>query len=73
MRARCSIHAIKPGVCREVPAAYEFGTPTAQCDKARLAHGMAVLTPEDWLKVRNVLAIKAQQDVAKSPGTVQLL
>ena len=47
-RARCSIHPIKPSVCREVPASWEFGEPSPQCDKARIAHGMAPLTPADW-------------------------
>jgi Fe-S-cluster containining protein len=47
-RARCSIHTIKPSVCREVPASWEFGEPSAQCDKARIAHGLPVLTPADW-------------------------
>lgn len=48
VRARCSIHAIKPSVCREVPASWEYGAPSPQCDKARLAHGMPVLTQADW-------------------------
>jgi uncharacterized protein len=47
-RARCGIHAIKPSVCREVPASWEFGAPSAQCDKARREHGLPVLTAADW-------------------------
>jgi len=34
-----------------VPASYEFGEASAQCDKARLAHGLPVLTPADWVDV----------------------
>ena len=48
VRSRCSIHAIKPSVCRAVPASWEYGEPSAQCDKARLAHGLPVLTAADW-------------------------
>jgi Fe-S-cluster containining protein len=48
VRSRCSIHAIKPSVCMEVPASWEYGAPSAQCDKARIAHGMPVLTTADW-------------------------
>ncbi|NII09309.1 YkgJ family cysteine cluster protein [Oleiagrimonas sp. C23AA] len=46
--AGCSIHAIKPSVCRQVEPAWEFGRPSAQCEKARHAHGLVPLTPEDW-------------------------
>lgn len=48
VRSRCSIHASKPSVCREVQASWEFGEPSPQCDKARRAHGLPVLTPGDW-------------------------
>lgn len=47
--ASCGIYAQRPSVCREVAPAWEFGTPSPQCDKARLAHGLVPLTPEDWL------------------------
>ena len=50
-RARCTIHPRRPSVCREVPASWEFGQPSPQCDKARLAHGLSVLTPDDWAGV----------------------
>lgn len=46
--AHCGIYAQRPSVCREVQPSWEFGAPSAQCDKARLAHGLAVLTPQDW-------------------------
>ncbi|HEY5781847.1 MAG TPA: YkgJ family cysteine cluster protein [Lysobacter sp.] len=51
VRARCSIHPIKPSVCREVPASWEYGAISPQCDKARIAHGMPALTQEDWIGV----------------------
>jgi hypothetical protein len=35
-----------------VPASYEFGAASAQCDKARLAHGLpALISPADWTDV----------------------
>jgi hypothetical protein len=32
-----------------VAPSWEFGAVSPQCDKARLAHGLAALTPQDWL------------------------
>ena len=48
--APCGIYPRRPSVCREMQASWEFGTISAQCDKARLAHGLPVLTPQDWLE-----------------------
>lgn len=48
VRSRCSIHPVRPSVCRAVDASWEFGVPSPQCDKARVAHGLAPLTPADW-------------------------
>lgn len=48
VRSRCSIHPRRPSVCRDVDASWEFGVPSAQCDKARTAHGLPVLTAADW-------------------------
>jgi hypothetical protein len=53
---RCGIYARRPSVCREVVPAWETGEPSPQCDKARLAHGMAPLARADW----EVLAAPAQ-------------
>ena len=47
----CSIHDRRPSVCALVPASYEFGEASAQCDKARIAHGLHALTPEHWIGV----------------------
>ena len=49
--SRCTIHDRRPSVCALVPASYEFGTASAQCDKARLAHGLPLLAPADWIDV----------------------
>lgn len=46
--SRCTIHPVRPSVCAAVPASWEFGEPSAQCDKARLAHGLPPLGPADW-------------------------
>jgi len=46
--SRCTIHPRRPSACREVDASWEYGVPSAQCDRARIAHGLAVLTPADW-------------------------
>jgi Fe-S-cluster containining protein len=47
--SRCTIHANRPSACREVDASWEFGRASPQCDRARIAHGLPVLTPEDWI------------------------
>jgi Fe-S-cluster containining protein len=46
--AHCGIYPQRPSVCREVLPSWEFGTASAQCDKARLAHGLPLLTLLDW-------------------------
>ncbi len=43
----CTIYEHRPSVCRELSMAWEHGEPSPQCDKARIAHGLAPLTPED--------------------------
>ena len=47
-RSRCTIHPRRPSVCREVEASWEYGRPSPQCDKARLAHGLPLLAASDW-------------------------
>lgn len=51
--AYCGIYPQRPSVCREMQPSWEFGAISAQCDKARLAHGLLVLRPEDWLNPLN--------------------
>ena len=46
--SRCTIHPVRPSVCREVDASWEHGVVSRQCDKARAAHGLPLLTPADW-------------------------
>ena len=46
--SRCTIHPRRPSVCAAVPASYEFGEASAQCDKSRIAHGLPALTAADW-------------------------
>ncbi|WP_213601901.1 YkgJ family cysteine cluster protein [Pseudoxanthomonas japonensis] len=49
--SRCTIHDRRPSVCALVPASLEFGERSAQCDKARLAHGLPLLVEADWVGV----------------------
>lgn len=48
LRSRCTIHAQRPSVCREVEASWENGRASTQCDRARTAHGLPPLTAADW-------------------------
>lgn len=57
--ARCGSYERRPSVCREVEPAWEFGRASPQCDKARAAHGMSPLTPEDWVDPSNSGAPRA--------------
>jgi Fe-S-cluster containining protein len=56
VRSRCSIHPRRPSVCRDVPASWESGAASPQCDKARIAHGLPALTPADWTDVESPVA-----------------
>ena len=47
--SRCGIYAQRPSVCHELLPAWETGKPSPQCDRARIAHGLAPLTLEDWI------------------------
>lgn len=44
----CGIYPQRPSVCRAVEPSWEFGRHSPQCDKGRAAHGLKLLTPEDW-------------------------
>jgi Fe-S-cluster containining protein len=46
--ARCAIYAQRPEPCRALPAAWEHGAASPQCDKARALHGLPPLAPADW-------------------------
>lgn len=59
--AYCGIYARRPSVCREVQPSWESGTISPQCDRARLAHGLPVLTPQDWLETSDTDASAMSQ------------
>ncbi len=44
----CAHYARRPAPCRDLGAAWEFGEPSPQCDRARAAYGLAPLTMETW-------------------------
>lgn len=46
--AHCGIYAQRPSPCAALQPAWEQGQPSAQCDRARLAHGLVPLAPADW-------------------------
>lgn len=47
--ASCGMYSQRSSTCREFDASFENGNQEAQCDKARLAHGLPPLTAEDWI------------------------
>lgn len=49
-RSRCTIHPRRPSACREVAASLEAGERSPQCDRARIAHGLPLLTEADWMR-----------------------
>ncbi|WP_339137230.1 MAG: YkgJ family cysteine cluster protein [Candidatus Electrothrix sp. GW3-4] len=44
----CSIYEQRASVCRNFPPSLLDGVLNERCDRARLAHGLKPLTPEDW-------------------------
>ena len=46
--AHCGVYALRPSPCHALKPAWEDGTASPQCDKARVAHGMEPLTPQVW-------------------------
>ncbi len=68
VRSRCTIHPSRPSVCREVDASWEHGRPSPQCDRARIAHGLAPLTAADWFW-RNAAANDNRPDDRGDPPT----
>ena len=47
--AHCGIYQQRPSPCHALQPAWENGTASPQCDRARAAHGMPPLTPESWV------------------------
>ena len=68
--SRCTIHPQRPQACREVDASWEFGAASTQCDRARIAHGLPALTPDDWRRRRG--AGKHAQPDDSHPAPPQL-
>lgn len=46
-RVSCAIYAQRPAACRELAMSWQSGEPNPQCDKARIAYGLAPLTREE--------------------------
>jgi hypothetical protein len=65
--SRCTIHARRPSVCAEVQASWEFGLPSPQCDRARARHGLAPLSPGDWLAAEGTISVAADPVVGDAP------
>ena len=61
--AHCGIYEQRPSVCREVQPSWEFGVVSPQCDKARVAHGLPVLTPADWPIAAEVVAVSLSPEI----------
>ena len=53
--SRCTIHDRRPAACALMPASYESGSASLQCDRARVAHGLSLLAPADWVGVDEAL------------------
>lgn len=48
---RCTIYENRPSSCRNLRVSWADGTPSEQCDRARLAWGLSPLRPEDLLTI----------------------
>ena len=57
--SRCSIHDVRPQACRDVPASWEYGAASPQCDRARIAYGLPALTAADWPQAIDVVLVDA--------------
>lgn len=65
--AHCGIYAQRPSPCRELKPAWEDGTASPQCDKARAAYGMEPLSPPDWIRAEaSDLAYDSHADIQRS-------
>lgn len=66
--SRCTIHAVRPQACRDVQASWESGEASPQCDRARVAHGLPVLSAADWRPVIDVVLVDAPAPTGSSSG-----
>ena len=61
----CAIYDNRPSPCRELQPAWEHGTASPQCDRARARHGLASLQPDDWTQAHHdgsLVAVAAPTD-----------
>lgn len=49
--SRCTIHDRRPLVCAQLPASWEFGARSDQCDRSRIAYGLPALSQADWVGI----------------------
>ena len=72
--SRCSVHPQRPSACRAVTASWDPDAggpaqPSVQCDRARTAHGLAPLTPADWVSIEATIEANARDgDGQTLPG-----
>ena len=66
--SRCTIHAVRPQACRDVQASWESGEASPQCDRARVAHGLPVLSAADWRPAIDVVLVDAPAPTGSSRG-----
>ena len=45
---QCSIYATRASVCRNFTPSWQDGSIHDRCERARAAHGLPPLSPEDW-------------------------
>jgi Fe-S-cluster containining protein len=63
--AHCSEYAQRPSPCRDLKPAWEDGSPSLQCDRARLRHGLTPLTPADWARLE-ATHLRAPSDLSRT-------
>lgn len=62
--AQCSQYARRPSPCRELQPAWENGSPSEQCDRARARHGLLPLSTVDWLLYRSAQDSRSGEEAA---------
>ncbi|MDO5505196.1 MAG: YkgJ family cysteine cluster protein [Pseudoxanthomonas suwonensis] len=48
LAAHCGIYPQRPSPCHQLLPSWESGRADAQCDRARIRHGLRPLQPHDW-------------------------
>ena len=62
---RCTIYENRPSPCRELQPAWLDGQPSEGCDRARVMHGLAPLTPADWMLPAVAAAVAAGEEAPR--------